>query len=80
VGEPISLGEALNAASAVLERPLADDEVLVVGRLVDAGRGLAEITATFANYERPPEVDDDGVAIHRYEQGFVDGEPQAVEF
>jgi hypothetical protein len=76
----VTLAEGLSIAREVLRRPLTDDEILIVGRLIDAGRGTADILKTFDNYERPPEVDDDGVGIHRYELGVDEHGPKAVEF
>jgi hypothetical protein len=39
----------------------------MVAQMVNAGRSTADILAEFDGFERPPDVDEDGVGIHRYE-------------
>lgn len=63
----MTLGEGISAAEASLGRPLLDDEIMLVKQLVDTGKELPDVIALFDGFERPPDVDEEGVPINRYE-------------
>lgn len=63
----MDLMEGIRIAEALVNRHLSDDEIEMVGRLVDAGRGPEAVLKLFDGYEPPPQVDEDGVAVWRYE-------------
>jgi hypothetical protein len=73
----MTLMEALTAAEECAERPLFPDEIQMVAQLVESGAPIEKVIALFDEVERPPEVDDDGVAVYRYAQA-ADSEGNVV--
>ena len=74
----MTLSEAYTYAQERIGRPLLSDEVAALGRLVEHGAGVEHLEQAVALFdERPPDIDEDGVPVNRYEQG-VDAEGQIV--
>lgn len=67
----MKLGDALDLARDLLGRPLLDDEVMMVIRVVDAGKGPDEIITLLDTFERPV-LPDEEVKTFRYEPAGVD--------
>jgi hypothetical protein len=60
------LSEALTVAEAELGRPLLQDEVLMVARLLEGGGTAEKLFQLLAEFDRPV-VQDDEMPTHRYE-------------
>ncbi len=58
--------EAIEMAEASLNRPLAEDEFLLLGRLVESGADADLILSLLGRPEEPSEED---LEVHRYEAG-----------
>jgi len=62
-----ALADGIMTAETAIGRPLSTDEMMMVAQMVEAGKSNAAILAVFDGYERPPDVDEDGIPINRYE-------------
>ena len=64
----MNLADALNSAESQIQRPLLEDEILMVARLVEAGKDAADLVILVQTFDdRPPDLDEDSVPVNRYE-------------
>ena len=68
----MELFEVIQGLESMIERELLPDEIVMVGRMHEAGKDLAAISAML-DKEKPQDIPDGDVGTVRYEYAGPDG-------